>query len=329
MSDPAPPNIADKPTFAAMMRDLDLRTRFHYEVVQNLPCNGFDVAVKLELHIARSLMLLDRTLTKIRVLAKRSQTRLIPRTVEREMTNLESTLKAQIKRWGWSFLLRDDAEAQLARKIESHHKRREIPFLRAVLAWRSLPNLESHSNADRAADKAEEMGLKPMRLAGRDPEQVAWELHRAWRDSPALGRALPTSNEQENTILARASDRIRSYVYWNLSDPDQTDEAHTCPDIPCESAPPQCAVLQILTPSKRFILEAMFKAKSFDPVTLLSTDEIARKSGAGQRSGENLKQPMSDLRQLGLVDSRRGRNGGYFLTQNGRAVCEQIASSKR
>lgn len=329
MSDPAPPDVADSPTFAAIMRELDLRARFHYEAVQNLPCNGFDVAVKLELHIARSLMRLHRTLTKIRDLANCSPTRLIPRTVEREINNLESTLKAQIKRWGWSFLLRPDAEAQLARKLESHHKRREIPFLRAILAWRSLPNLESHIKADRAADTAEKMGLKPLRSAGRDPEEFAWELHRAWRDSPALSRALPTSNEQENTILARASDRIRSYVYWNLSDLDQTDESHVTPDVPCESASPPYAALEVLTPSQRYILEAMFNAKSFNAVALLSTDEIARKSGAGQGSGENLKQPMSDLRQLGLVDSRRGRNGGYFLTENGRAVCEQIASSKR
>ena len=55
------------------------------------------------------------------------------------------------------------------------------------------------------------MGLKPLLLSEAEAEERTWELHRVWRNSPALGE-LPTTTQDELIVLAVVCDSIRSYI---------------------------------------------------------------------------------------------------------------------
>jgi Rrf2 family protein len=51
-----------------------------------------------------------------------------------------------------------------------------------------------------------------------------------------------------------------------------------------------------------------------DPLTI---EEIARRSGAPKRFLEHI---LLDLRNAGMISSRRGRSGGYVLTKDPKAI---------
>jgi Rrf2 family protein len=53
-------------------------------------------------------------------------------------------------------------------------------------------------------------------------------------------------------------------------------------------------------------------AKSYDGKTLTRLDELAQREAV---SANFLVQILNDLRRSGLIDSRRGANGGYILSR--------------
>ncbi len=171
---------------------------------------GFTPTREIEREMA--LAAREATLAKAAIdkMAHRAESRLVPRHLEREVNRIAEVLGGQVARWGWGDLMGADGEERIAAKLEEHRERHFIPFLRACLAWRSMPNLEQHKRADHYADEAERLGLEPLDLSGiADPSERVFELRRAWNVQPALGPAFPVATDDEERELGGAIDVVR------------------------------------------------------------------------------------------------------------------------
>lgn len=75
------------------------------------------------------------------------------------------------------------------------------------------------------------------------------------------------------------------------------------------------------------ILVALYDCDAFDPDSRKSQDILASPSGTD--SPESLKKPFSQLRKLGLIQSRQGRGGGSWLTPLGKARAEKFQETRK
>jgi hypothetical protein len=134
----------------------------------------------------------------------------LPFEIRRNLTRLADVVRAQFTRWGWLAYLEKEGEALIEDRIKAHEATRHTAFLRAALAWRSMPGVEDHGAADRAADEARRLSLLPDEClkSPEEAKQATFRLQRAWHTEPALGPALPDPSDEELLALNRASDRI-------------------------------------------------------------------------------------------------------------------------
>jgi hypothetical protein len=188
----------------------------YFEVVSDLPDQGWKPAYQVEARIARTALAVLTVSDRIKLLGTEAGRRLMPREVERAMTRLGSIVRAHLLQWGWLYILVPEGDALISERVEAFQQQRYLPLLRAALAWRSMDGVRDHSRADRLADEAESLGLEPLELPpGTSPEaaeELTLRMHREWAGTPALGPDLPTVTEEELTGFAFASDRIGSYA---------------------------------------------------------------------------------------------------------------------
>lgn len=70
---------------------------------------------------------------------------------------------------------------------------------------------------------------------------------------------------------------------------------------------------------QRDILQGLFECKSFDIDHRRTTEEIATAvEGQGRGSAEDFKAPIADLARRKLVQTKEGRGGGVWLTEEGK-----------
>ena len=75
------------------------------------------------------------------------------------------------------------------------------------------------------------------------------------------------------------------------------------------------------------ILQALLELKALDVHSRRSTTEIARRAIGPNAEPALLKESVSELRRRGLIETKRGRKGGAWLTSSGRVKAEIIAGS--
>jgi hypothetical protein len=89
-------------------------------------------------------------------------------------------------------------------------------------------------------------------------------------------------------------------------DPAEGEQAEGADEKPIEA----------LSPLQYDLLEALRSLKAIDHEKRATGPEIAKKVG-GEATEQSVKAPLADLKRRGLVQSKTGRNGGTWLTENG------------
>lgn len=69
---------------------------------------------------------------------------------------------------------------------------------------------------------------------------------------------------------------------------------------------------------QRYILRALAQNNAARADVRMRAVDIARRADGPQADPDNFKRPLSNLATLGLVQSKSGREGGYWLTTKGR-----------
>lgn len=323
--------------FAPAVRSLDRLAQAYYDNVDGL-YDIFGPAFQTEERVARYARATLDAVRLVRHLDVEAGGKLIGRHLGRQIGTFESIIDEQLKRWEWTFLLDDEWEARLKERLGEHDEKYRIPFLRCNLAWRSMPDLTNHKYADELADEAADMGLEPMEFTeGTTAEAVATEtneLHKAWMLSPALGPALPTLADGERDRLADASDRTRGFVFLELEDTTdfneqvrQDDNEAGKPGFPNPSSEPEdvASYLDVLTPTARLFLETSYKKRALSRDTSITLEQLLRFSGAGGGpDSRHVREAKNTLKEQDLIRTRRGFDGGIWLSEPGRAVAEMI-----
>jgi hypothetical protein len=72
------------------------------------------------------------------------------------------------------------------------------------------------------------------------------------------------------------------------------------------------------------LLEALYRLRAFSCDSSQTAEAIVRKAEGPKANPENFKQSLSRSRHRGLVDSKIGRGGGYWLTPDGRDLIQRV-----
>ncbi|HUU85258.1 MAG TPA: hypothetical protein VM243_17295 [Phycisphaerae bacterium] len=75
-----------------------------------------------------------------------------------------------------------------------------------------------------------------------------------------------------------------------------------------------------LTERQRICLQALDELGAFDASSRQRAGDVAQKAEGHSANVNGFKQPLADLAKRGLIESKTGREGGYWLSPNGRAV---------
>lgn len=76
------------------------------------------------------------------------------------------------------------------------------------------------------------------------------------------------------------------------------------------------------------MLQALYNGGAETPDSLMAMDDVAEAAGWGSNTGANHKDVPGELADAGLILSRGGRGGGYWLTGFGRDVAAMLFSDK-
>jgi transcriptional regulator with XRE-family HTH domain len=79
------------------------------------------------------------------------------------------------------------------------------------------------------------------------------------------------------------------------------------------------SILPTLTPSQHYVLDYLYEHKVFHAAMCHAVADIA---SGGDFSSDTLAKAATSLRKLNLVGCREGREGGYWLTAEGKAITE-------
>jgi hypothetical protein len=79
-----------------------------------------------------------------------------------------------------------------------------------------------------------------------------------------------------------------------------------------------------LSQTQYAFLDALYDLNANSADQRLSAEDIAAKAEGKQAQSAKFKEAGSALRSLGLVDVKRGRNGGYWLKPSGHALVERL-----
>jgi hypothetical protein len=79
----------------------------------------------------------------------------------------------------------------------------------------------------------------------------------------------------------------------------------------------------ILTKRQRLALRALLELEAVDRESRRTAQDVATKAGGRNADAELFKAPLAELVRLGFVASRRGRGGGCWLTDAGKAHAEK------
>lgn len=82
-----------------------------------------------------------------------------------------------------------------------------------------------------------------------------------------------------------------------------------------------------LTDRQRDCLRVLAEARAFDVDSRLRADDIVVKAEGRGANVNGFKLPLSELVLRGLVTSKTGREGGYWLTAEGRSLAEKTRST--
>lgn len=320
------------------VRRLAQAAQAYYDAVES-PDFGFGLAADTECRIAVYARHLMESIRNIRDFRCNSGPRFISRFAEREIDSLDSILEAQIHRWDWGFLARRDWEASIKNLRRIHEHKHYHFFLQSVLAWRSIPGVDAHENADWAADEAERRGLEPYSFPPGTTveamEQQTWERYRDWLRAPALGPSLPALIEGERDRLADAADRLRRVALQDFSpataesadgasrsreEANRADAVRVAGDA--KASDPIRAAIASLTPLQMKIVLSLHAMGALSQERRKVSSEVLSECNDTLAQSGNDRNAVAGLGRTGLVQSKTGAGGGIWLTEHGRHAAE-------
>jgi hypothetical protein len=267
-----------------------------------------------------------------------SEQRLLKRYVVRELANVERLLLARLKAWNWEFVL-DKAGLVIVRdKTDSHRITTERRYLDAVLSWRCAPDLPPDREADDEADRAESLGIKPT-MTPEEGELLRPRLLEERRFGSALTSQAPhvtyEDHDELDTCVERVCDYFRRMVSpdelrakYGTPEPDRHDVVAPlqADDATDTDQPPSESDLETpLSEDQRDFLVAALQLEAFDSDSRRTAEEMVRRAKGDYVDPAGAKRALSDLvSPKGFLCSVVGRQGGYWLTQAGRARAERI-----
>lgn len=71
-------------------------------------------------------------------------------------------------------------------------------------------------------------------------------------------------------------------------------------------------------------VQALFEKEIFDASSLMTTETLVKQAIGPQADPNTYKQQVSNLRSKGIIDTRSGRRGGCWLTEEGRRVASNL-----
>jgi len=83
----------------------------------------------------------------------------------------------------------------------------------------------------------------------------------------------------------------------------------------------------ILSEQQENILKALYLLKAFHPGNRKSTRAVALRADGSEANPEAFKEPIAELKRLGLVETKEGRGGGCWLMLLGREYVKQKLKS--
>jgi predicted transcriptional regulator len=72
------------------------------------------------------------------------------------------------------------------------------------------------------------------------------------------------------------------------------------------------------------LLQAMYELEAFHADSKQTTLAIANKAEGPNVNPETFKEPIAELKRLGLVDTKEGRKGGCWLTSKGKRLIKKV-----
>ena len=127
--------------------------------------------------------------------------------LRREINTLPKIIRARLSKWGWDYVLGPGGLGRIRDRLETHQKIKRDALLDAARSWREGENIEPHPGADRFADEAIRLGIKPP-LSPEQGEREFYPRYDEWYVSSALGDKLPHVTPEEHGQLGQAIDRL-------------------------------------------------------------------------------------------------------------------------
>lgn len=191
---------------------------------------------------------------------------------------------------GWQFS-RDDESLWWALLFEVAWSERH-PLLRAKrLLWRCTPNAHAYFPYDR----------DQLRRLHDFPGGENMGIPSAWLDE------LPDAYKSELGDAASASADLAGLLLSGVRDARDTSEL--------------AELWNDLSDRQRFCLIAMYQLHTLDADSRRRADEIASRA-EGKEDAAQFKVPLSDLVKKTLIESKIGRDGGYWFSSAGRELVE-------
>jgi len=153
-------------------------------------------------------------------------------------------------------------------------------------------------------------------------EQVMAQMYSAMRAATTadLEDAPGADLEQAVKKLRGELHKLANILVW---------VADQCPQAPSSNVPPipdtdPSAVWNSLSFQKRNLLQALalLEAKAVGADTMWRAQDIVKKAESTAAKVNNFKKSLADLVHSGLIRSKTGRGGGYWLSQDGRKLVE-------
>ncbi|APW58787.1 hypothetical protein [Paludisphaera borealis] len=127
--------------------------------------------------------------------------------LRREIDRLPDMVGRRFQNWGWTYALTTDGLQEIRDRLKAHREATYFPLLDAAFSWRLGINVAKHDGADKLADEAEMLGIKPT-MTAEEGEKVIWDRHRIWFVTPALAEKAPILSLEEHAQLVEVVDEL-------------------------------------------------------------------------------------------------------------------------
>jgi hypothetical protein len=220
----------------------------------------------------------------------------------RTLKRLRQALCSQLERWGWGFLERPDGMTCIADRLAAHREQKEVPYLRANMAWRLQDDVKNDPRADPLYDFARALGLEPdPAVTPENAERLARERFDRWaKDSlcrPELGESPPDYNDQEVIKIANDTNTIVRFAERVVT-PDEFLRGRDSDDINRQIEQNRkriAAVMGQVQPREPSVAPA--SSESVNPAhgTPKGGPEKVEEQGSPADEPDNAPPPVSDL----------------------------------